>query len=157
MGNLLAREGILDSLLPLKLATSLNLKTSPNPKFQGQPLNYPAPPRHLQQTTVKMQISATICFIPTQIAFSLKQTNFKADRISSCCTPSPMCFGENDRNRWWKKLCSFSGVQIRGSRDRPSRGLIVETCGTVLPWELEPIHPYHKPTTSTNIFSRPIN
>ena len=37
-----------------------------------------------------------------------------------------------DRNGCWKKLCSVSQVQIRGSRDcGPSCGLIVQTCGTV--------------------------
>ena len=120
LGNLLAREGILDSLpspwnyLELKTLEIRrpNLKLSRSPtslatdNCQDANLNNQPP----FQTKLQFHSTEIQMFLAPEIRYRWN------------CTLGRNQFWWKERNRWWKKLCSLSQVQIRGSRD----------CGPVL-------------------------
>ena len=129
LGNLLARGGILDSLLlPLKLSTR-------------KAWNYPSPekpeiPRpNLKLSRSPPSLATDNCQdanLNNNEPHSKLNCNFTQTGLLVAFLLSIPNITWKDRNGCWKKLCSVSQVQIRGSRDcGPSCGLIVQTCGTV--------------------------
>ena len=121
LGNLLAREGILDSLpspwnyLDLKTPEIRrpNLKLSRSPTSLATDNCQDANLNNLPPFQTKLQFHSTEIqmFLAPEIRYRWN------------CTLGRNQFWWKERNRWWKKLCSLSQVQIRGSRD----------CGPV-PW-----------------------
>ena len=121
-------------------------------KFEGQTWNYPAPRRHLQQTTVRMQIWTTSPHSKPNCNFT--QPRFKCfwlqkSDIGGIVLWVEISFGEKREIGGGRNCVPSPRSKLEAPGIvAPSCGLIVQTCGTVAGTNPPPstfLHPLHPP------------